>query len=74
MATTYENCSKCGEEIEFEVESESADDFEGYNAGMCAPEYQKDCKCEFTDVEIEAMEIKVANEYAESVYNYEPSY
>ena len=72
MADYYHICPKCKEEILFEVYAESADDFEGYDAGMCAPEYQKDCKCEFTDSEIEKLEETVANNYAESVYNYEP--
>jgi len=72
MADYYHTCPKCQSEIEFEVDSESSDDFDGYVAGMCAPEYQKDCKCEFTHTEIAELEETVSNNYAESVYNYEP--
>lgn len=72
MATAYETCPKCGEEIEFEVEYVTADDGAWYQAGIIAQELQPDCKCSFTDAELDALEEKVANDYHESVMNYEP--
>lgn len=61
MTTTYHTCPKCGEEIEFEVEYVTADDFQAYQAGMIATELQPDCKCSFTDDELEAMETEVSD-------------
>lgn len=71
MRETYHTCPKCENEILFEVEYDSADDFAGYNAGICAPEFQKDCKCEFTDKELEEMEKEVADNYVNSFNDYE---
>lgn len=69
---TYATCPKCQNEIEFEVEFVTADDFRAYQAGMVATELQPDCKCSFTDAELDELEEKVADDYTESAMNYEP--
>lgn len=72
QTTTYATCPKCENEIEFEIEYVTADDGEWYQAYMIATELQPDCKCWFTDAELEAIEEKVANDYTEAMMNYEP--
>ena len=68
MAIAYLTCPKCSDEIEFQIEWDSADDFAGYNATYMRPQPYHGCKCEFTDSEIEAMEIEVADNYRQAVY------
>lgn len=69
MTTTYLDCPKCDEELEFECESDSADDGLIYRAGLCA---EQNCNCTFTDKEIEALEEEACLNYTDSIFNYEP--
>lgn len=70
MSETTTTCPKCKEvDLPFQVEHISADDGQWYSAGLITDE--RECDCEFTDAELEALETSVANDYTEGVYSYE---
>lgn len=68
MPETYLDCPKCQEEIEFEVEHESAEDGEWYSAGMV----KQSCECELSDAQITILEGNASFKYADGIHNYEP--
>lgn len=69
MTTVYLDCPKCDDELEFECETDSADDGVIYRAGIC---YEQNCQCNLTDSEIEVLEQEATEKYIESIFNYEP--